>query len=207
MKCSPEAVTLIDKYADDEELTYEEEQRLKGHLQSCKDCQQYFHDIKKTIALVQSIGKAGAPSGFTENVMDRLPKEKRSASYKRWFRNHPILTAAALFIMLMAGSLVSTWNDDQQLSVSKQENLRIEDNTVIVPEGKVVEGDLIVKNGNVKIEGEVRGDVVVINGERYLASAGNVTGEMEEVNQVFDWLWYHIKQFFKEAASIFDSKG
>lgn len=205
MKCSPEAVSLIHKYLD-EDITTNEEKELKQHLQKCKDCQNHFHELKKTIALVKSVNHVEPPDDFTRKVMDKLPKEKRSIGYKRWFKAHPLLTAAAVFLLLMTGSLFSTWTNDQQFSVSKQENIEIQDHTVIVPEGKVVKGDLVVRNGNVKVEGEVQGNVVVINGEKYLASAGNVTGEMEEINAVFDWIWYHIKDFVKEAAALFQDK-
>ncbi len=79
--------------------------------------------------------------------MANLPKEKSSAGVKRWFRHHPILVAASLFLILMAGSMFSMWSDDQRFSVTKQSNLVVENTTVIVPEGKVVDGDITVKNG------------------------------------------------------------
>ena len=52
----------------------------------------------------------------------------------------------------------------------------------------------MVRNGKLKIEGEVDGNVTVINGEQYMASAGKVTGDIEEINEVFEWIWYHIKE-------------
>ena len=70
-----------------------------------------------------------------------------------------------------------------------------------------VKGDVIVRNGKLEIEGEVQGDVTVINGEKYLASAGHVTGQIEEVNEVFDWIWYHMKKTAKDVIQIFDDKG
>jgi cytoskeletal protein CcmA (bactofilin family) len=79
---------------------------------------------------------------------------------------------------------------------------------VVVPQGKVVEGDVVVKNGNLRVEGEVNGNVTVINGtvingEKYLASAGQVTGEIEEINQVFEWIWFTMKDGFKEVVGVF----
>lgn len=202
MSCPREAIFLIHKYYD-EEITPEEEKRLRHFLQTSQDCQEHFQELKKTIAIIQSANHITAPEGFTERVMQSLPKEKRVIGYQRWFRSHPLITAAAVFLLLMSGSLFSTWNNDQDLSVSTTENVQIKNDTVIVPEGRVVNGDLIVKNGNLKIEGEVHGDVVVINGEQYLASAGNVTGEMEEINAVFDWIWYNMKGLVKEVWNMF----
>jgi len=75
---------------------------------------------------------------------------------------------------------------------------------VIVPEGEVIEGDLVVKNGNLRIEGQVDGNVTVIRGTKYMASTAVVTGNSEEIDEVFDWLWYKIK---KTVNDVFPSSG
>ncbi len=201
MKCSSEAVVLMHKHLDDD-LTKEQEIELRQHLQNCDDCQQHFHELKRTIAMVQSANQVQAPTGFTDKVMGNLPQQKKSLGYKRWFKAHPMLTAAAIFFILMFGGLFSSWSQDHQISVSKQKDIVIQDNTVIVPEGKTVEGDLIVKNGNLKIEGKVNGDVVLINGESLKASAGEVTGELNHVNQVFEWMWYNLKKTTRDIFSL-----
>lgn len=208
LKCPTEIKEQIQEYLD-EELTIEQEQKLREHLQQCKECKRYLHEMKKSVALIQSTSNIQAPSGFTAKVMANLPKEKKTVSFKRWIRRYPLLTAAALFFILMSGSVFSIWNEDQQFSVSKQPNLIVENNIVIVPEGEVVEGDIVVRNGKLKIDGEVNGDVTIINGEvinsdNYLASAGHVSGEIEEVNQIFDWLWYSVKKTVKDIVLIFD---
>ncbi|RSK44978.1 anti-sigma factor family protein [Bacillus canaveralius] len=206
MKCPEEIIEYMHEYLDDE-ISAEHQQELRKHLHDCIDCQTHFHELKKAIALVQSTSHIQAPLNFTADVMGRLPKENRKVGIQRWFRHHPLLTAASLFLGLMMGGVVSAWNEeDQQFSVSKQPNLIVESDTVIVPKGEVVEGDVTVKNGNVKIEGEVKGDVTVINGENYLASAGHVSGEIKEVNEMFDWIWYHIKKTAKEAVNVFDGE-
>lgn len=188
----------------DEEISAEHEKELRVHLASCQDCKMYFHELKKTIALVQSTSHMKAPSQFMVNTMTKLPKEQKKVSVKRWFMHHPLLTAAALFLILMGGSLTTNWNKDQQFSVSKQPNLIVQNNTVIVPEGEIVKGDVTVRNGILKIEGTVDGDVTVINGKRYMASAGKVTGQIEEINVVFEWVWYHIKELGKEIIYVFN---
>ncbi|WP_099363806.1 anti-sigma factor family protein [Fredinandcohnia onubensis] len=206
MNCSEKhMVTLMHNYLD-EDISEEEEKLLREHLHACESCNQHFHELKKTIALVQSTSHISAPDDFTLKVMQNLPKEKRTVSFRRWFREHPMLSAAALFLVLMAGSLFSVWNESEQFSVSKQPNLIVENNTVIVPEGETVKGDVVVKNGKLVIEGDVDGNVTVINGENYMASAGNVTGEVKVVNQMFEWLWYHIKKVGIDAIHIFDNE-
>ncbi|MGA9228438.1 MAG: anti-sigma factor [Mesobacillus sp.] len=205
MKCPEHVIEYMHEYLDDE-IPEEHEKVLREHLQSCNDCQEYFRELNKSIALVQSTSHIQAPSDFTSKVMAGLPKEKKKTEIQRWFRSHPLLTAASLFLALMTGSILTTWNEEHQFSVSKQPNLVVENDTVIVPQGEVVKGDVVVRNGKVKIEGEVQGNVTVINGEQYLASAGNVTGEITEVNEVFEWIWYHIKKTFKNAASLFETE-
>ncbi|MEH7381057.1 anti-sigma factor [Bacillus sp. JJ1533] len=206
MNCSENnMIELMHNYLD-EDISEEEEKLLREHLHVCEACHQHFHELKKTIALVQSTSHISAPNDFTLKVMQNLPKEKRTVSFRRWFREHPMLTAASLFLLLMAGSLFSVWSESEQFSVSKQPNLIVENNTVIVPEGETVKGDVVVKNGKIVIEGDVEGDVTVINGENYMAKAGNVTGEIKEVNQMFEWLWYHIKKVGTDAISIFDNE-
>jgi anti-sigma factor RsiW len=203
LKCDEKIVELMHEYLD-EEIDPENEMILRDHLKSCKDCETLFNEYKRTIAVVKGTSRMQAPPNFTANVMASLPKEKRKVGMQRWLRNHPLIAAASLFIVLMTGSLISTWNQDREFSVSKQENLVVENGTVIVPEGEVVKGDVIVRNGELRIEGEVQGDVTVINGEQYLASAGNVTGQIEEVNEVFDWIWYHMKRTAFEVIDIFN---
>lgn len=201
MSCSSEYVQLLHKYLD-QELTSAEEKVVKEHLHSCEACYQHFHELEKAVAFVQSTSHIEAPHNFTEGVMNSLPKEKRTVSWNRWFKGHPLLTAASLFLLLMAGSLFSAWNEDQHFSVSKQENLVVENNKVIVPKDEVVKGDVVVKNGTLEIEGTIDGDVTVINGEQYMASAGHVTGKIEEVDEMFEWLWYHIKTISEDVVDV-----
>jgi anti-sigma factor RsiW len=203
LNCSENFIDYMHDYLD-EEISPENELKLREHLSTCQECQVHFQEIKKALALVQSTSHIHAPVNFTANVMAKLPKEKKQVGFNRWFRRHPMLTAAALFLILMSASFLSNWGEEQEFSVSKDPNLVVENNTVIVPKGKTVQGDVVVKNGDLKIEGQVNGNVTVINGEQYLASAGRVTGEIEEINQLFDWIWYHMKKTAKDTVHFFE---
>ncbi len=203
MNCQDKTIQLMHKYLD-EEITNEEEEKLREHIHDCEECNQHFHDLKKSIALVQSTSHIEAPEDFTLKVMQNLPKERKIVGFNRWFKHHPFLTAASLFLILMAGSLFAMWDDNREFSVSRQPNLVIENNTVIVPEGEVVTGDVVVRNGTLIIEGEIEGDVTIFNGEKYLASAGNVTGEIIEIDQMFEWLWYNIKEVSRDVVQFLD---
>lgn len=211
MKCNPDAIGLMHKYMDGD-LTKEEERKLHTHLEDCESCQQHFHELKRTITLIQSAERFEAPANFTANVMKNLPTEKKRVKYMRWFKLHPMLTAAAIFFVLMFSGAFFTWDQENQLVVSKQENLIIEGDTVIVPEGEVVEGDLLVKNGNLIIHGTVDGNVTLVNGELIeenpldnsglMASVGEINGEFESVDKVLDWIWYQLKNFAKTIFSF-----
>ncbi|MFB6469568.1 anti-sigma factor family protein [Cytobacillus sp. Hz8] len=203
MECTEKVIEYMHEFLDGEILP-EHEKELRGHIQHCEYCQNYFNELRRTVALVQSTSHIEVPLNFTAKVMAKLPKEKKKVSFQRWFMHHPVLTAASLFIVLMTGSLASTWSGDHQFSVTDQANLIVKNNTVIVPKGEVVKGDVTVKNGNLKVEGRVDGDVTVINGENYMASAGQVTGDIKEINEVFDWMWYHIKETSKEVVAVFE---
>lgn len=202
MSCNnKEIVDLMHNYLDGD-LPDKEEQQLRSHLRSCQACQNHFHELKRTITILKGNSDLQAPSLFTENVMSKLPKEKKRVSYLRWFKAHPIFTAAAIFFIFMFGGIFTAWDQDSQLSYPKGKNLVVKEDTVIVPEGEIVEGDLLIKNGDLKIEGSVNGDVIIINGDHLMASAGNISGEIEQINQVFDWIWYHTKDIIKNVFAF-----
>lgn len=211
MNCPEEIIVYMHEYFDDD-LEPENERVLREHLGKCKDCQALFQEMNKTVALIQSTANVHAPENFTASVLAKLPKEKKKISFQRWMKQHPMVTAAAVFIVLMTGSLFSAWDSDRDFSTTNADQVVIDNDTVIVPAGKVVKGDLVVKNGNIKIEGKVQGNVTVINGEvingeQYLASAGHVTGKIEEVDKAFDWIWYQIKKTAIDLFSLDSEKG
>ncbi|HET7658128.1 MAG TPA: anti-sigma factor, partial [Bacillales bacterium] len=142
-----------------------------------------------------------------ENVLKRLPKENQSSKARRWFYQHPLMTAAALFLIFMTGYLFSLWEGPQQVSVVGKGHVKQGDHMVIVPKGEVIQGNLIVHNSDVKIEGKVHGDVTVINGRKYLASAGQVTGHVRVVDAVLEWIWYQIKHLFTGLIGSYKITG
>lgn len=202
MKSCPEHVVHYMHAYLDGDIELEEERELKEHLANCAECREIMNGLSEAITFIGSATAVEAPDHFVEGVMARLPKEKSQVGIQRWLRGHPFLAAAAMFFILMSASLFSGYSNDQQFSVTKQPNLVIEGETVLVPEGEKVEGDIVVKNGTLRIEGEVDGDVTVIHGSKYMASTAIVTGTSEEIDEVFDWLWYKIK---KTAKDIFSS--
>lgn len=207
MNCKPEAIRLMHTYLDGD-LTKDEESHLLSHLTSCETCQKHFHELKRTIQRVQYTEHIEVPDDFTRNVMNRLPEEKRRTKYVHWIKKHPVVTGAAIFFLFLFSSVFSMWNQDGKLVVSKQDDLIIEGDTVIVPEDVTVDGDLVVKNGKLKIEGTVDGNVTLVKSTLItnetdldgITASSSVSGEMKQVNQAFDWMWFNIK---KTAKGIF----
>lgn len=196
--CPIEVVHYMHEYLD-EEISPEHEQVLNEHLATCEECQKLFDELSDADGFLALADPVEAPVGFAEGVMARLPKStqrKQKTGVNRWLRKHPLLSAAALFLILMSAALFSSYNTSEQLTVTMQPNLVIEGDTVVVPAGEVIQGDLVVKNGNLRIEGQVDGNVTVIRGEKYMASTAVVTGNIEEIDELFDWLWYKIKSAF-----------
>ena len=74
--------------------------------------------------------------------------------------------------------------------------------SVRVPEGQVVEGDLIVRGGKVNVEGKVTGNVVAVDGEVVLASTADIYGKKEEVDRIFDRVWFETKRLFNKLLGF-----
>lgn len=204
------------KYLD-EALTEEEQRILSSHLQRCEGCQRHFHELKRTDTLASDKSKITTSSSFTDSVMNKIPQKKKRATWLAWFRHHPLVSAAAVFMLLMVSGIFSAWNQDNQVTVSKQEGVVIEDGTVVVPEDVVVEGDLVVRNGDLRVDGHIDGDVTLINGQFIDDDTSGVpegenlqayvSGELNYVNQVFEWVWYHAKNFVGEVFSMQESES
>ncbi|WP_150285537.1 zf-HC2 domain-containing protein [Rummeliibacillus sp. TYF-LIM-RU47] len=201
--CPKEIVQYMHEYLDGD-IASEHEQELQKHLYNCSDCRKHMQELEDTIAIVKGAIAIATPPRFVDQVMQRLPRRKMKYGFQRFIRRHPIAIAAALFCIFMSASFLSGYKNDQQFSYTKQPNLQVEGQTVIVPEGETIKGDLLVKNGDILVKGAVDGDITVING-KYMASSANVTGQIEEIDEMFEWLWYKIKNSAKKAWSIIDN--
>jgi anti-sigma factor RsiW len=177
---------------------------LKQHLYQCSECAQHLLELEKTIALVQSLPQVHTDLDFTTKLMVRLPKEERRKAMKFWIRNHPFIVAASIFLFLMMGSSVFSWyGGDRKLEVSSNSYhaLYIENGSVFVPENQVIEGDLIVRHGNIEVLGEVKGNVVAIDGKVLLASTAHISGQTEEINELLSWIWYKVKSIGQQVVT------
>ncbi|CAM3072982.1 zf-HC2 domain-containing protein [Paenibacillus sediminis] len=197
------AVSLMHEYLDDD-LSKDQAIVLKGHLEQCPNCSKLFHELEQTDMMLYAAQhhSFAAPDELTNRILNSLPKPKKQQVWLTWIKQHPAVTAAAVFMLIMVFSSISIWNSDNQLVVkgASLDQVVIEGDTVIVPEGKTVAGDLTVENGKTKVYGEVQGNVTVIDGSLYQASTAHISGQVKSINQAMDWLWYKLTNMFTEVA-------
>lgn len=176
---------------------------LKGHITGCPGCRERFHKLEKTGAIVSSLKSVTVPDHITNAwIMQGIPAPARRKVWMKWLRRHPAASVAAVFFLVMMGSFFSLWNNDTQLVVkgSDLEQVVIKGNTVVIPEDRTFQGNLIVENGDIRVDGKINGNLVVIDGSYALASTAQISGEITKVNQAVQWLWYQVNQFFSMLA-------
>ncbi|CAM3640292.1 MULTISPECIES: zf-HC2 domain-containing protein [Saccharibacillus] len=204
MECK-QAVSFMHDYLDGD-LPSEQARELQSHLDACPECRSAFRSLEETEMMLFAANRKTESVALSEDATDRimsfLPQPKKHSPVWNWVRRHPALTAAAAFILIMLGTSIGFWNADTQLVVkgSDLNRVQVEGNTVIVPEGTVVTGDLTVERGELKIYGDVEGNVTVIDGSAYQASTAHVAGQVKDINQAFDWVWYKLGNIFSEVA-------
>lgn len=200
MNCK-EAVSSIHEYLDGT-LDPNGQSTLDHHLAICKSCREHLKQLEMTEAHIHLLKRLDDtpenPPNLTERIMSSLPAPQKRRLIAGWLKRHPALAVSVLFLVVMFSSLATLWdtNDELTITTSEFDKLVIEGKTVIVPEDQTIQGDLIVENGEIIVEGMVEGDLVIIDG-RYTASTANISGRITIVNRMFDWLWYKIAGLFR----------
>lgn len=197
------AVSMMHDYLDDD-LPNQQQRELKEHLLSCPDCRQKFKELEQTDMLMFSLMHHNpvASDDLVSRIMESLPKSKKEGRFITWIKRHPALTAASLFLVVMLMSTVTFWSPDKQLVVRgvDLDQVIIQGDTVIVPSGKIITGDLTIENGKAQVYGEVNGNVTVIDGSLYQASTAHISGQVKSIDQAVSWLWYKVTNMFSEVA-------
>lgn len=200
MECK-KALPLMHEYLDGD-LNGSAALQLKEHLLQCPECHGLFKELERTDAMVRSLAATAVPDQLSEQIMVSLPPVKRRNAWSQWVRRHPAVSVAAVFLAVMFGSFMSMWNQDNVLMVKSDDlqKLVFQGDTVIVPKGQTVEGNLTVQSGKLKVEGDVKGNLVVIDGTLNLASTAHISGQVTQVNEAMSWIWYKINAFVASFA-------
>ncbi|TYP67377.1 zf-HC2 domain-containing protein [Paenibacillus methanolicus] len=210
MNCNVAIVWMHD-YLDGE-LPRDDMAALKTHLIACPSCRSRFEQLQQTEAMAFGMVGSGMDAVLdekqsallTERIMSQLPAKRagKPNAFAAWIRKHPAVTVAAVFAFVMLGSFTTMWEQNTQLSVSGTDlaQVVIEGNTVTIPEGARVKGDLTIENGKANVLGDVDGNVTVIDGQLYQASTAHIAGQTKEIDQALDWFWYKVTQSISKLA-------
>ncbi|MDF2962085.1 MAG: anti-sigma factor [Paenibacillus sp.] len=200
MECK-EALPMIHEYLDGG-LRGPEALHLKEHLLACPSCRERLKQLEKVEAMIQAWPKAKVSPGLTERVMQSLPPVKSKSPWWRWVRTHPAASVAAVFVLVMMGSFMSLWNEDSELVVrgADLQSVVIQGDTVLVPAGKTVAGNLMIENGKLQVDGDIKGNIVVIDGSVNLASTARISGQVTEIDEAFSWLWFKMNDWASKLS-------
>ncbi|WP_435922581.1 zf-HC2 domain-containing protein [Paenibacillus sp. DYY-L-2] len=203
MDCK-QASSLMHDYLDDD-LERGRAVELKSHLESCSACNERFRELEQTDLMLFAAIKqrtAQVSDDLVDRIVSKLPSQRKQQAWIGWIRRHPALTAAAMFLVVMLFSAISLWESDDQLVVktADPDQVIINGNTVTVPSGSKIAGNLTVENGKAEIYGDVEGNLTVIDGSYYQASTAHIAGEIKSIDQALDWIWYRITNVFTEVA-------
>ncbi|MFD1179151.1 zf-HC2 domain-containing protein [Paenibacillus puldeungensis] len=203
MECK-QATSLMHEYLDGE-LSGDQTVLLKQHLEGCPECQMEFKQLEQTEMMLFATIKhtnLSAPDELVNRIISQIPNKPKQQAWIKWIRRHPALTAAAMFLLVMLFSSVSMWDRNDQLVVkgTDLDQVIINGDTVTVPSNSKIAGNLTVENGKAEIYGEVQGNLTVIDGSYYQASTAHISGEVKQIDQALDWIWYRIINTFSEVA-------
>ncbi|TBL68357.1 zf-HC2 domain-containing protein [Paenibacillus thalictri] len=202
MECSS-ALPLIHEYLDGD-LAGEQAAELKRHLLVCPSCNAMLRQFEMTEAMVKAGPPVKAPDDLKDRIMLALPPIKDKRTWLQWVRRHPAVSVAAVFVLVMMSSYVSLWNEDHELVVKGNaadlEQVVIKGDTVYVPQGHKLAGNLTVQHGKMQVDGEIDGNVVVIDGSMNLASTAHISGQVTKVDEAFEWMWFKFNEFFSQIS-------
>ncbi|MDF2726319.1 zf-HC2 domain-containing protein [Paenibacillus contaminans] len=200
MNCK-EALPLMHDYLDGD-LTSSEATALKRHMLTCQDCRARFQQLERTEALVKTLPRSHAPDELTARIISSLPQPKRRKMWMHWVKRHPAISVASVFLLVMLSSFATFWDQDTDMmvKVSHLDEVVIKGDTVYVPAGRSVNGDLLVQRGKVEVEGEVKGNLIVIDGTYNLASTAHIAGKIKPIDQTIEWVWYKVNEWVSSVA-------
>jgi anti-sigma factor RsiW len=198
MNCK-EALPIMHEYLDGD-LEAAGAKELQAHMLSCAGCRKLFKQLEMTEALVGSGSSVKAPANMTDRVMQNLPPLRNNRTWGSWFRKHPAASVAAVFVLVMMASFASLWQADKELLVkgTDLEQVVIKGDTVYIPAGHKVTGNLMVRSGKLQVDGEIDGNVVVIDGTVNMASTAHISGQV--IDQAYERLIYEVNQWISHVS-------
>ncbi len=185
MACNHEYEQVMHKHFD-KETTYEEETTLKHHLMKCEDCIQHYRELSSVQTLLTEAPAISQQASLKDAILEQLPKESKPKKFMKAVKEHPFITACAIFLVTLLTSAMIEFQSGDDIFVSNYEGVQVEGDRVIIPEGKVIHGDLTIENAIVDVRGQINGNLTLVNSELSQATP-NISGEIVEVNRFIRW--------------------
>lgn len=173
MQCQ-EARRLLHDLVDDD-IDQANRKQLQQHLQGCSDCQEAEWSLRKTVDMLHEFSAVQAPDGFTAQLIRQLPRSSGRLMSR-------ILTVAAVLLLVLASPLYfsNTLSQPQLICRDRQALIVQEDGRFVIPADEVVRGSITVYRSDLLVQGQVLGDVQVVDGRLQLESSGSVSGIVSE---------------------------
>lgn len=88
----------------DGELASHEMHEMTEHLKKCEHCRDYYLELKSIIESVNELEELPLPSGFHEQLMERLLEEKQPTH--SWRFNYRMVNVAAIFLFVVVFAVI-----------------------------------------------------------------------------------------------------
>ncbi|HHV28551.1 anti-sigma factor family protein [Acetivibrio mesophilus] len=114
MKSCSEIIELLSLYIDNE-LDNETKNEIDEHIKTCEICKSELDALKEIVGALGSFEEVELPSGFREELHEKLMAEKnknelksKTVPFKKKFVGFSSSIAAGLIMVFVAGSLIMT---------------------------------------------------------------------------------------------------
>ncbi len=198
MECQ-EVKVLIHALLDNE-LDPHTQSQVETHLAACPDCRIQYKELGMVVQQLSNADWHKAPADFTENLLtvmqsQHLQRRNWRVPLVKWAG----IVAAAIFVF----SLGVWWALPNHFSVqaNPSSGLIVNGSQVIVPKGQEHDGDLIIHNGDVVVEGKVKGDIITMNGQIYKQAGADISGKTQEINETFEILGYYLDKIWRTMTN------
>ncbi|NLW16383.1 MAG: hypothetical protein GX033_01790 [Firmicutes bacterium] len=164
----------------DDDLSLPAKRQLENHLHACGPCQKVEGSLAQVVSLLDQLADVPAPSNFTANLMQQLPRKQ--VRLPLLARTRAVWAAALLFVLILSPLYVWLTLSRPQLIADHGQAIVQEGHRFIVPAGEVVQGDLVIYKGILEIQGEVQGNIKTIDATIELGPGGKHTGSTKNID-------------------------
>lgn len=167
---------------------------LQYHLEGCKDCRSYLNDSLQLEETLRNLPSLSAPENFTSDLLAKLPKQRRKTVPSEYLSPRIRALGATAALAVLLGSPLYMLVESPRPTVKSTDlnaQFYIVENTVFLPEGAVVRGDITVYNAKLLLAGRVEGTILLMSSDLTTESTGCITGTVQSGT----WSWFERLKF------------